>query len=232
MKAIIYTKADGNLAMVRPFGGARLAFAAVLNGRRIILADQIVAQGDKETTVRPIRVDQFFRRWPLPDGAVAEWAETEDELAARTAATDVAVLLDQPYVNEQGREIRMMLRTDALAEKRSFTETPFQIIEEAQIPADRTFRNAWKRCSVRGCVVDMPKAQAIARDMLRRTRSERFKTLDGQWMRETAKGNTASAAQIEAKREELRNWPADPRIAVCGSADDLKALMQQMLSEV
>jgi hypothetical protein len=189
MKTIIYTRPDGGLSVCRPSEGARLAFFITLvDGTRL-------PSGGAPSTARP--VDSILRRWPVA-GAVAEWAESEDEFVERVRRKDVP--------------------PDALN---------VQIIDEAAIPADRAFRNAWKAGV--GCVeCDMQKAREIAGNMLRAERAERFKLLDGQWMRAMGRGDTATASAIEAKREKLRNWPADTRIESCGAPDELKAVIAQI----
>lgn len=105
--------------------------------------------------------------------------------------------------------------------------TDVRIVDAAAIPVDRTFRNAW-RVNGSGVYCEMVAAKGIARDMLRAERVERFKTIDGQWMRAMGRGDTAAASAIEAKRETLRNWPADPRIEACGAPDELKAVIAQI----
>lgn len=205
MKRIIYTRPDGGLSVVVPVEGARLAFSVTLkDGTQHVSSSQVLAEEDegRRLTVYALPVDNIFRRWPV-DVAAADWAETEDQFLARLAAKDVP--------------------GDA---------TNVQIVDEAVIPSGRTFRNAWAHCQVNGCRIDMPKARAIACDMLRRERSERFKKLDGDWMRETAKGNANVAAEIEAKRDTLRNWPTDQRISTCAAPDELKNLVRQMMGEV
>jgi hypothetical protein len=107
----------------------------------------------------------------------------------------------------------------------------FVEIDTAAIPSDRMFRNAW-RANGSGIYCDMTAANGLARDMLRRERGERFKVLDGQWMRAHAKGDLLTETAVEDKREILRNWPQDSRIDGCASADDLKALVQTMKNEV
>jgi len=75
-KAIVYTQDDGSVAVLKPFEGARLA-------RSVTLADGAVLK-----RAAPVKVDEFCRQWPL-EGAVADWAETEDQFVARIAAKDL-----------------------------------------------------------------------------------------------------------------------------------------------
>lgn len=105
MKKIVFSRPDGGVSVVTPSEGARLAFFITLpDGTRL-------PSGTAPFTERP--VDSILRRWPV-DGAVAEWAESEDAFLARIAAKDVPAGLSCWTVGE------------------------------SEIPTDRTFRNAWK----------------------------------------------------------------------------------------
>jgi hypothetical protein len=189
MKAIIFTTPTGQLAVLRLVEGARLAFGVTFKDGSVL----------RRAVAMP--VDGFARRWPV-EGAVAEWAETEDEFATRISEKDVP--------------------KDA---------TNVQIIDAGAIPTDRTFRNAW-RAAAGAITCDMPVSRDVARRMLRDERAERMKTLDGMWMRAMGRGDPVTAAAIEAKREALRNWPADPRIEASAAPDSLKDVVRTMLSEV
>lgn len=100
-KAILYRRADGGVSILRPREGARLA-------RSVTLADKSVI-----AAARPAPVDAFLRRWPV-EGAVADWAETEDQFAARIAAKD--------------------LPPEA---------TDVRVVDAAKIPAERAARTKW-----------------------------------------------------------------------------------------
>ena len=95
-------------------------------------------------------------------------------------------------------------------------------ITSNDIPVDRTFRNAWVD---RGKIeTDIEKAKVIKLGLLRDARAEAFPELDALWMRAVGQGDLALAAEIEAKREVLRNIPADPRIEAAVSVEELKAI--------
>lgn len=79
---------------------------------------------------KPIPVGRFLRIWPA-EGYTAVWAETEDEFVARIRAKDVPA--------------------DAI---------DVQVVDESAIPADRTFRDAWK-ARAGGVEVDMVKAASL-----------------------------------------------------------------------
>lgn len=204
MKKIIYTRTDGGISVVSPTEGCRLAYAVVLDGKRyedlrLMKEASGVELAQYERVAHP--ADQFLRGWPVA-GAIAEWAETEDQWLARVQAKSVTP-----------------------------GATAIQIVEDSAIPADRTFRNAWQ-ISAGKVVCDMPKARGLARDMLRAERAERFTRLDGEWMRAMGRGEALEAAAVEAKRETMRNWPQDPRIESATTQEELKSTIQSLKAEV
>jgi hypothetical protein len=180
MKKITYTREDGSLTVVHPVEGARLC-------RSITLADGRVMQTDA-----PVTADLFFRGWPVA-GVVADWAETEDEFAARVAAKDVPA------------------------------DTQFVLVDEADIPTDRSYRGAWVQ---KGAKVDhdMSKAREIHKDHLRKLRAPLLGDLDTQYMRADETGDAALKRSIAARKQQLRDVTKDPRIAAAATVEDLKAL--------
>lgn len=99
-----------------------------------------------------------------------------------------------------------------------------QIVDEAAVPADRTFRNAWTAAP--GQIVhDMAKCRAIHRDRIRALRKPLLESLDAQWMKAIATGDSGAAAAAEAKRQRLRDAPADPSIDAARTVDELKAVV-------
>jgi len=78
---------------------------------------------------------------------------------------------------------------------------PYEIVDEADIPSDRYFRNAW----VMGdCCVehDLDKCKEIGHDRRRQQRAEEFKPYDEVIMKQIP-GN--DAVEAEAKRQEIRD---------------------------
>lgn len=105
-------------------------------------------------------------------GAVVDWAEAEDEFVARIAAKDIP----------QG--------------------VSFRIVDEADIPSDRTFRNAWKEGN-QGIEHDMVKCREITKDRLRAERAPLLASLDVAFQRALeANENTAA---IVAEKQRLRD---------------------------
>lgn len=146
----------------------------------------------------PRPVDSILRRWPV-DGAVAKWAETEDAFVARIRDKDVPA--------------------DA---------TDVQIVEAAAIPADRTFRNAWK-AGVGIITHDMDKAREIHKDNLRRMRAPRLAALDVAYQRADESGDIAEKQRIAAEKQKLRDVTADPRIAAATDIAELKITIPEVL---
>jgi len=116
--------------------------------------------------------------------------------------------------------------SDAEVEARAFAKLPAdainpQFVEADQIPADRSFRNAWKAGS--GKVEhDMAKCREIHKDRLREQRKDALAALDVAYMRADEAGNTQLKAQIAAQKQALRDITSDPRIANATTPEELK----------
>lgn len=98
--------------------------------------------------------------------------------------------------------------------------TGYRIIDEAEIPADRTFRNALVDRD--GSLThDMPKARDIHLARLRRHRANVLPQLDADWMRAADK---ATKASVEAKRQAWRAMPDTviPLMAAASTPEELK----------
>lgn len=131
-------------------------------------------------------------------GAIVEWAETEDEFTARIAAKDVP------------------------------KGTSFQIVEESEIPLDRTFRNAWKVGN--GKVEhDMEKCRDLHRQHLRSLRAPKLAALDVEYMRADESGDSAKKAEIAAMKRTLRDVTADPGIEAAQTPEELKIVIPAVL---
>jgi hypothetical protein len=136
------------------------------------------------TSETPVPVDRFLRRWPVA-GATVEWAETEDEFVARIAKKDVPA----EAIN-------------------------VQIVDDTVVPADRTFRDAWRQ---NGAAIehDMEKCRAIHRQRIREARAPILAALDIEQLR---------GRDVLDRKQALRDAPADPRIAAASSVEQLKAV--------
>jgi hypothetical protein len=103
-------------------------------------------------------------------------------------------------------------------------------LEDGDLPADRTFRLAWKDSSD-GITVDMPKAREIHRQHLRVQRAPLLDALDVEYIRADEAGDTASKKRIAKRKQELRDVTDDPAIAKAKTPDELKAVMPPALGE-
>lgn len=99
------------------------------------------------------------------------------------------------------------------------------------IPVDRYFRDAWCDTSPEPVIDhDMEKCVAIHKDVLRAMRAPKFAPLDNEFNKALGTKNTALQAEIEAKRQALRDVTADPRIDTAETADALKAIIPDVLA--
>lgn len=104
----------------------------------------------------------------------------------------------------------------------------WSVIDPATLPQDRTFRAAWKPED--GTIaVDMGKAAEIHKDALRKVRAPLLADLDREQMTAISKGDTKAAADIEAKKQALRDVTADPDILAAKTPEDLKAAIPAIL---
>lgn len=128
------------------------------------------------------------------DGAVVSpdvWRdETDDEVCARVAARD--------------------LPADALDPR---------IVDIADLPTDRTFRNAWRDhdraaepVSLGLVAVDMIAAREVQRDRIRAARAPKLEELDVAYIRADESGRASEKAAITARKQALRDATADPAI--------------------
>ena len=90
------------------------------------------------------------------------------------------------------------------------------------LPTDRAFRNAWVYGDAEIVEVDMPKAQEIFKENLRRERKPLLEALDVEYMRAMERGEDTTA--IVAQKVALRDITADARIASATTPDQLGAM--------
>lgn len=108
-------------------------------------------------------------------------------------------------------------------EERRAMVTGITRIDPANVPADRTFRGAWV-FSGNGIDHDMAKARAIHRDRMRAARAPLLAALDVEYQRADERGDAKAKADIAARKQTLRDAPADPRIEAANTIDELKAI--------
>ena len=101
-------------------------------------------------------------------------------------------------------------------------------IKADEIPADRTFRDAWRDAGDR-LDVHMPKARAIHLERVRVARAVKLDELDRDWMKATGQGKKAEADAVEAKRQRLRDLPSSLLVEAAETPEDLKTLWDDEL---
>lgn len=104
------------------------------------------------------------------------------------------------------------LTVEEIAAKDVPQGVPFEIVDVAAIPSDRTFRNAWER-NGKAIGHNMVKAREIAHDMRRTKRAAEFAPLD------VEATIPAKAAEAEAKRQVIRDRYANMQTAIDAAQD-------------
>lgn len=107
--------------------------------------------------------------------------------------------------------------------------TAVHVIEEAGIPADRTFRGAWE-ARAKTIQVNMPKARVIHMDKIRRVRNDELAKLDVPFMRAVESGDTAEQARIAASKKKLRDIPQAFSLDAFDTPEKLKAAVPPELT--
>lgn len=146
----------------------------------------------------PIPVDMFFRGWPK-EGVEAVWAESEDAFVQRIIAKDVP-----PWA------------------------TNVTVIDHADLPVDRYFRNAWKFDAGK-IGHDMDKCREIHRTKLREMREPKMKKLDADYMRADEQGDVSTKRLIASQKQALRDVTKAPEIDAAQTPEELKAVLPDIL---
>jgi len=100
-----------------------------------------------------------------------------------------------------------------------------EIVEVTDIPADRTFRNAWEK-SGQSVVPNLEKSKAIAHDKRRAARAAEFAPHDEVISKQIP---GASAEQAEAARQNIRDKYEimQAQMDAANTVEELKALLPQ-----
>jgi hypothetical protein len=93
--------------------------------------------------------------------------------------------------------------------------------EDYETPTERVFRNAWAANESEQIIfVDMEKAREVWRNKIRAAREAEFVKLDAAYIR--ALETNADTSDIIARKQELRDAPADPAIDLATTPEELK----------
>ena len=105
--------------------------------------------------------------------------------------------------------------------------------EDYTIPSDRVFREAWAAPESGSKVIgiDMSKARDIWREKIRACRQPALEELDTDYTRAIETSNTSEQAAIIAKKQVLRDAPADSKIDQATTVDELKKVQPVPVSQ-
>jgi hypothetical protein len=110
------------------------------------------------------------------------------------------------------------LSIEEVAAKDMPAGVPYRIVNDDEVPSDRTFRNAWK--DEGGIKVDMGKAKDLTKNRLRADRKPLLEAQDVAFQRALESG--ASTAEIVKEKQRLRD--ITKQVDGITSLDELKAL--------
>ena len=96
----------------------------------------------------------------------------------------------------------------------------YEIVEDSVVPTDRSFRGAWVQDS-KTVKTDMTKAKDEHRKNIRRARVFKFPDLDAEYNKLAE--SSADTSAVVAKKQALRDAPADPAIEAASDEAALKA---------
>ena len=99
----------------------------------------------------------------------------------------------------------------------------------ADIPNDRTFRNAWVDNG--GIQVDMPKARDIHRNTMRTARKPKLEALDRAYIRADEANDQVEKDRIMDDKQALRDVTADPGIEDAKTPETLKDVWPEILNK-
>lgn len=107
--------------------------------------------------------------------------------------------------------------------------TGFHAISEADLPADRAYRNGWTLAG--GKVAhDMAKCRELHREKLRQARAPRLAVLDVDYQRADEAGDARRKQEIARAKQELRDITALAEIDAAQTVDELKAIWPASLA--
>lgn len=103
------------------------------------------------------------------------------------------------------------------------------LVADADIPSDRTFRDAWVHAGSSKVAVDMERARAIQMERIRAARDAKLAALDLPFMQAVEAGDAAKQAEIASAKQRLRDLPQSVDLANARSPEELKAIWPDAL---
>lgn len=146
-------------------------------------------------------------RGPLPPGA--KWLGDDPSFG----------LWERPATDENVIE---ELSRFALSDGRKIVS--WRCAAESEIPTDRSYRDAWSLAGDGKIGHDMPRARELHRAKLRRARVPLLEALDIEAIRADESGDKKAKDAVVARKQALRDAPADPAIEAAKTIEELKAV--------
>lgn len=97
----------------------------------------------------------------------------------------------------------------------------YKIVEDSEIPADRTFRNAWTF----DLKEDIEKSKEIWKTKLRKDRAPLLSELDVEYQRADESGDAKRKSEIAAEKQKLRD--VTKLVDNCKTIEDIKKIKIQ-----
>ena len=130
-----------------------------------------------------------------------------------------------PCLHELNPATKKPFTVQEVADKDVPDGVPYSIVEDSAIPTDQSFRDAWKGVAIGTTDVtiteDMTKAKEIHKTNIRNVRAPLLSALDIEFQR--ALESSGDTSTIVAKKQALRDAPADSGIATAANTTELKA---------
>ena len=131
------------------------------------------------------------------------------------------------YTNDNGNVVVVTpvsteLTVDEIAAKDVPAGKSYTIVEDAQVPTDRSFRDAWA-LSDGSIQVEMTKAKDLMRDKIREVRKDLLASEDVTFMRAVETADADAQAASAARKQALRDAPLASAISNASDVTALKA---------
>ena len=134
--------------------------------------------------------------------------------------SDGTVSIVQPILTEINPNTGKPFTIEEIAEKDIEKGISYEIVDDSAIPTDRSFRDAWKQ-NDKTIETDIDKAREIHKTNIREARTSKLQELDIEFQK--AQETSADTSDIVAKKQALRDAPADAGISTAITETDLKA---------
>jgi len=131
------------------------------------------------------------------------------------------------YTNDNGNMVVITpVSTELTVEEIAAKDVPagksYNIVEDSNLPTDRSFRNAWI-FSDDIIQVDMTKAKDLMRDKIREVRKDLLASEDVTFMRAVETADADAQAASAARKQALRDAPLASAISNASNVTALKA---------